>query len=194
MASFLATQILHPKHSCCPQTGSLNSGPSAPGVLLPWCAGEGAGGVALEQNTRNMERTCLVCIFILVNLLEMLNTVWGAHGVVKVWKKTSLSVTWGLALLCPWTCHDFHPLPWRKECSMSKKVILSVQYNFWSPLLSKEVCPAPHLEHTVWQQCWLLSPSSPEWPTVPAAFWAVLLCFFPVSFCVQNTLKWVTVA
>lgn len=97
MASFLATQILHPKHSCCPRTGSLTSGPSAPGVLLPQCVGEGAGEVTLEQNTRNMERMCLVCIFILVNLLEMLNTVWGAHAMVKVWKKTSLSVTWGLA-------------------------------------------------------------------------------------------------
>lgn len=40
---------------------------------------------------------CLVCIFILVHLLEMVNTVWRAHAMVKVWKRTSMSVTQGLA-------------------------------------------------------------------------------------------------
>lgn len=45
-----------------------------------------------------MERMCLVCIFILVHLLEIVNTVWGAHAMVwKVWKRASLSVTQGLA-------------------------------------------------------------------------------------------------
>lgn len=96
---------------------------------------------------------CLVCIFILVHLLEMVNTVWRAHAMVKVWKRTSMS-----SFLCPWTCHDFHLLTWRKEYSMSKKAILSVEYDFWSPLLSIEVCPAPRLKHMLWQQCWLCHP------------------------------------
>lgn len=44
------------------------------------------------------------------------------------------------------------------EKGMSRKAILSVEYNFWSPLFSKEVCPAPRLEHVLWQQCWLCHP------------------------------------
>lgn len=53
--------------------------------------------MTVKQNTRNMEGACLVYIFILVNLLEMLDTVWGARAMVKVCRRTSLSVTRGLA-------------------------------------------------------------------------------------------------
>lgn len=57
----------------------------------------------------------------------------------------------------------------------------------------QEVCAAPRPEHVLRQQCWLVSPGSQGWPTVPVAFWAVML--FPlVSFCVQSTPKRVTVA
>lgn len=167
MASFLASQILHPKHSCCPRTGSLTSGPSAP-------------------EKQRVQRQCPLCHGVLGRELgewhwnkikykehwkDVLGLYFYSGSPFRNGKYCVESTCYGegveedqhvcdprSSFLCPWTCHDFHLLTWKKEYSMSKKGILSVEYDFWSPLLSIEVCPAPRLKHMLWQQCWLCHP------------------------------------
>lgn len=115
----------------------------------------------------------------------------GSTCLVKVWRRPGCR--WDLRSGSPslWTCHDCHLPPWRKECSISRKILLSIVHHFWG-LAKINKSLLSHLWSTLFPAAVLIhvlaaSDASPGFLVCDA-----LLPL--VSFYVQKTHKWVTVA
>lgn len=99
----------------------------------------------------------------------------------EVWKRTSLSVTRGLApcvrelVMTSILCRGERNVQCPSRLFWVLNVISGALY-----CQKQEVCPAPGLEQSAASVTQLLG-----WPTVPAAFWAVLLWFSCELLCAE---------